>query len=167
MTAVSAGAPGATVAAPLRRMRWWDLEPVLELERALFADPWSAATLLSELAQVPESRWYAVAEDDRGLTGYVGLRTVGDDADVQTIAVAGRAQGRGLGGCLLDALLEQAKWRGCTRAFLEVRGDNAAAQHLYASRGFAGTGTRPDYYGPAQDAVVMTRELGRGSAGPR
>lgn len=144
---------------PLRRMRWWDLEPVLELERALFADPWSPATLLSELAHVPETRWYVVTEDEQGLTGYVGLRAVGDDADVQTIAVAQRVQGRGLGARLLDALVGQARERGCTRVFLEVRGDNAAAHALYASRGFSKTGSRPDYYGPAQDAVVMTLDI--------
>jgi ribosomal-protein-alanine N-acetyltransferase len=140
-------------------MRWWDAEPVLELERELFADPWSVEALLSELAYVPQTRWYVVSEDERGLTGYAGLRAVGPDADVQTLAVAGRAQGRGVGGGLLDALLVQARERDCTQVFLEVRADNAAALALYAARGFVVTGVRPEYYGPAQDAALMRLDL--------
>ena len=140
-------------------MRWWDAEPVLELERELFADPWTVEALHSELAYVPQTRWYVVSEDEQGLTGYAGLRAVGPDADVQTLAVAGRAQGHGVGGGLLDALLAQARERDCTRVFLEVRADNAAALALYAARGFVITGVRHDYYGPAQHAVLMRLDL--------
>jgi ribosomal-protein-alanine N-acetyltransferase len=140
-------------------MRWWDAEPVLELERELFADPWSVEALLSELAYVPQTRWYVVAEDERGITGYAGLRAVGPDADVQTLAVAARAQGRGVGGGLLDALLAQARERDCTQVFLEVRADNAAALALYTARGFVVTGVRHEYYGPAQDAALMRLDL--------
>lgn len=143
----------------LRRMRWWDAEPVLALERELFTDPWSLEALLSELAYVPQTRWYVVSQDDQGMTGYVGLRAVGPDADVQTLAVAGRAQGHGVGGGLLDALLAEARERRCTEVFLEVRADNAAALALYAARGFASTGVRQDYYGPAQDAMLMRLDL--------
>lgn len=160
----AAGQDGAasTGTGPLRRMRWWDLPAAVELERALFADPWSIEAFLSELAYVPDSRWYVVAEDEHGLTGYAGLRAVGPDGDVQTLAVAPRAQRRGLGAALLDALLEQAAHRGCTQVFLEVRADNAPALALYLSRGFERGGVRHDYYGAGADAVVMTRDL----AGP-
>ena len=37
--------------ATIRRMRWWDIDPVLELERALFPDDaWSRGMFWSELA---------------------------------------------------------------------------------------------------------------------
>lgn len=141
----------------LRRMRWWDLPAVTEVEQALFPEPWSTETFLSELAHVPETRHYLVAVRDEDVLGYAGLRAVGTEADVQTIAVAPTAQGTGLGGRLLDALLEEAQRRGCREVFLEVRPDNAAATALYASRGFERIALRRGYYAPGEDAVIMRR----------
>lgn len=146
----------------LRRMRWWDLEEVSALEQALFEQPWSAETFLSELAYVPESRWYVVAADGSGVLGYAGLRAVPPEADVQTLAVAPGARGRGVGRMLLDALLGEAARRGCTQVFLEVRSDNAPALGLYAARGFERQGLRRGYYGPGQDAVIMRLRTGAG-----
>lgn len=141
----------------LRRMRWWDLPEVAVLEQDLFAEPWSAETFLSELAHVPETRHYLVAVRDDGVLGYAGLRAVGTEADVQTIAVAPAARGTGLGGRLLDALLEEAQRRGCREVFLEVRPDNTAAAALYGSRGFERIALRRGYYAPGEDAVIMRR----------
>ncbi|MGE3812206.1 MAG: ribosomal protein S18-alanine N-acetyltransferase [Candidatus Nanopelagicales bacterium] len=140
----------------LRRMRWWDVEQLAVLERELFPhDPWSAEQLWSELAHVPETRWYAVHEDSDGVDGYVGLMALPPEGDVQTIAVAPRAQGRGLGRELLDALVDEARARGCTQLFLEVLHTNDAAVRLYERAGFESQGRRRDYYGPGLDAVVM------------
>lgn len=146
----------------LRRMRWWDLDAVVALELALFPQPWSAETFLSELAYVPESRWYVVAESDGDLVGYAGLRAVPPEGDVQTLAVAPATQGRGVGRTLLDALLAEAVRRGCTQVFLEVRSDNPAALGLYGSRGFERQGLRRGYYGPGEDAVIMRLRTGAG-----
>jgi ribosomal-protein-alanine N-acetyltransferase len=140
-----------------RSMRWWDVQSAYSLEIELFPDAWSTEQFLSELAHVPQTRWYVVAEDDQGLLGYVGLRAVAPDGDVQTIAVAPRAQGQGVGRDLLDALLAEASERHCSQVFLEVRADNATAIGLYQSRGFESTGLRRGYYGPGQDAVIMRR----------
>lgn len=141
-------------------MRWWDLEDVLALERAAFEhDPWSAEQFWGELAHVPETRWYAVHEDDAGIDGYAGLLAVPPEADVQTIAVAPRSQGRGIGRLLLDELVGEALRRGCTQLFLEVRVDNAPALALYERTGFQVMSRRRDYYGPGRDALVLRRTL--------
>lgn len=139
----------------LRRMRWWDLDAVDAIEQQLFDQPWSTETFLSELAYVPESRHYLVAEQESQLLGYAGLRAVPPEADVQTLAVAPAAQGRGLGRLLLDALLTEAVRRGCTQVFLEVRSDNDPAAALYTARGFERIALRRGYYAPGQDAVIM------------
>jgi ribosomal-protein-alanine N-acetyltransferase len=141
-------------------MRWWDVEAVAALELDLFPDdPWSPEQLWGELAHVPETRWYAVHEDAEGVAGYVGLLAVPPEGDVQTIGVAPRAQGRGLGRALLDALVAEASRRGCTQLFLEARADNAPALALYERAGFERQGRRRDYYGPGRDALVMRRRL--------
>jgi ribosomal-protein-alanine N-acetyltransferase len=144
----------------LRPMRWWDLEQVVALEAELFPhDPWSAEQWWGELAHVPATRWYAVHEDDTGVDGYVGLMAVPPEGDVQTVAVAARAQGRGLGRLLLDALVDEAGRRGCTQLFLEVEEGNEPALRLYERAGFEQQGRRRDYYGPGVHALVMRRRL--------
>lgn len=144
--------------ATLRGMRWWDVEPAMALERALFPqDPWTAETFWSELAH-PDTRHYVVAEDGRDLVGYAGLMAVEAHGDVQTLAVAPAAQGRGIGARLLTDLLEEAARRGCRDVQLEVRADNAAALALYRRFGFAPLRVRRGYYAPdGADAVVMAR----------
>lgn len=150
-------------AALLRPMRWWDVEGVVAVEREVFpADPWSEAGFWSELAGVPLTRYYVVAEDDGDLVGYGGLMTVPPEADVQTVAVRSDQQGRGLGRVLVLDLLAEAARRGCATVALEVRADNAAARHLYSSLGFAEIGSRRGYYGPGADALILRRQLSRG-----
>lgn len=142
------------------RMRWWDLEEVQALEVALFPDaPWTAGQLWSELARVPESRWYVVARRAGRIVGYAGVFVVGPEADVQTVAVAPEEQGRGTGRVLLGALVDRARAQGVGVLQLEVRADNTAALGLYAALGFTPDGRRRDYYGRGRDAVLMSRRL--------
>ncbi|MEU9252837.1 ribosomal protein S18-alanine N-acetyltransferase [Streptomyces sp. NPDC048270] len=142
-------------------MRWWDIEPVLELEHELFPDDaWSAAMFWSELAHArgPQAtRRYVVAEDGAGrVVGYAGLAAAGDLADVQTIAAARDQWGTGLGARLLTDLLRAATAFECAEVLLEVRVDNARAQKLYERFGFEPIGFRRGYYQPGNvDALVM------------
>jgi [ribosomal protein S18]-alanine N-acetyltransferase len=141
----------------IRRMRWWDIEAVLPTEQALFPDdPWSIRTFWSELAGVPETRHYIVAEDGGDIVGYAGLATAADQGDVQTVAVRQDRQGSGLGRRLLEGLLDEARQRRVREVFLEVRADNVAAQTLYERAGFTAVNRRRGYYQPSgTDAVVM------------
>lgn len=153
----------------LREMRWWDIEPVLELEKDLFPeDAWSRGMFWSDLAHArgPEAtRRYVVAVDrsgagdpDRGerIVGYAGLAAAGDLADVQTIAVARDHWGTGLGGRLLTELLRAATAFECAQVMLECRIDNVRAQKLYERFGFEAIGFRRGYYQPGNvDALVM------------
>lgn len=150
----------------LRPMRWWDVPAVQALEQRLFPhDAWSAEQLWSELAGVPETRWYTVAEDDGALVGYAGLFAVPPDADVQTVAVAADRQGSGVGRALLEALTGEARARGCRTLLLEVAADNERAQQVYAAAGFEPFARRSRYYPDGTDAVLMRRRLTEGADG--
>ena len=141
----------------LARMRWWHVAELMPVERALFApEPWTERLFWSELGQL-DTRHYLVALDQEQVVGYAGLCDYPDEAFVQTMAVAPAAQGRGVGGLLLDALLEEAARRGQRTVSLEVRADNAAAQRLYERHGFTRTGVRRGYYAGGVDALVLTR----------
>lgn len=145
----------------IRSMRWWDINEVFVLEQQLFPhDPWTAGQFWSELARVPESRDYVVADIDGAIRGYAGLFAVAPDADVQTIAVDPSAQGRGIGQQLLTHLLEAAAARHCSTMLLEVRSDNEVAIRLYERNGFTRISKRRDYYGSGVDAFVMSARLG-------
>jgi ribosomal-protein-alanine N-acetyltransferase len=139
-------------------MRWWDVERLMPVERDLFgATAWTAESFWSELAH-PQSRWYVVAEapEDAALLGYAGLMVSASDADVQTVAVAREAQGRGVGQVLVRALVAEAVRRGATSLLLEVRADNATAIGLYQRHGFERIAVRRRYYQPGDvDALVM------------
>jgi [ribosomal protein S18]-alanine N-acetyltransferase len=149
----------------LRPMRWWDLEVVAGLEPVLFSDDaWSPEVLWSELAGVPDSRTYLVAEADGEVVGYGGLWAHGEVADVQTVAVAPHAQRQGTGARLLAALLGDAESRGVGEVVLEVRADNAAALELYHAAGFERVGVRRGYYAHGRvDALVLRRRPGPGA----
>jgi [ribosomal protein S18]-alanine N-acetyltransferase len=145
-------------------MRWWDLPQVGELDQQLFPDTaWTSAMFWSELAGVPDTRDYFVLHDARGVVGYGGLMTLGRESTVQTIGVAPAMQNEGLGRKVLDALLAQARERGASSVWLEVREDNTAAQRLYAAAGFSPSSMRHDYYGAGRHAVVMRFRIGEGS----
>jgi ribosomal-protein-alanine N-acetyltransferase len=114
-----------------------------------------------------------------GLAGYAGMMFVpqvlrpsgrsirgGGSADVLTIAVAGDCWGQGIGSALLEALVGEARRRGCAEVFLEVREDNPRARGLYLRRGFTEIGVRRGYYQPANvDAIVMRKDLGERAQG--
>ena len=150
-----------TVTAPaLREAHWADIPALAVLERDLFAhDAWSEPTWWAELAGRPR-RDYVVLADGDGILGYAGLDHGGDVADVMTVAVTPRAQGRGIGTRLLDALERRARVRGAGHAILEVRADNAPAIGLYERAGFAVLSARRRYYQPGDvDAIVMRKTL--------
>ncbi len=144
----------------LREMRWWDIDPVLELEKALFPeDAWSRGMFWSELAHSrgpTATKRYVVAQDGERIVGYGGLAATADVGDVQTIAVARDQWGTGLGALILTELLRAATTFECAEVMLECRIDNIRAQKLYERFGFEPIGFRRGYYQPGNvDALVM------------
>lgn len=95
--------------------------------------------------------------------GFALGRTIADEAELLTIAIAPDARRRGLGRALLAQYSATARTRGATRSLLEVSAENTAAQALYTGAGYRVTGRRPRYYitpeGRAIDALVMACNL--------
>ena len=142
----------------MRPMRWWDVEQVAAVEAEVFDESrWSAEQFWSELAQ-PTRRYLVVQEVDQGtILAYGGIFILGADSDVQTIAVAPRAQGRGIGRMLMEHLMDCAREEEATSMMLEVRSDNLPAIDLYQRLGFEQISIRRDYYAPGVDARIMRR----------
>jgi ribosomal-protein-alanine N-acetyltransferase len=145
-----------TARVTLRRATEADLPAILSIERIAFSDPWTADSFRSMLGQAHVLT--TVAEEAGVLVGYSVAWAVGDEAELANLAVAPLRRGEGIGGLLLDHLLQALDRQGGANVYLEVRDSNAAAQALYRSRGFTAAGRRKSYYRkPAEDAVVMRR----------
>ncbi|MER7364252.1 ribosomal protein S18-alanine N-acetyltransferase [Nonomuraea wenchangensis] len=144
----------------LRPMTIADLPAVMAIERATFPlDAWSEGMMRGELDDMPRTRHYVVALDEDEIVAYAGLAAAVDQADVQTIAVLDKHQGRGIGSALLTELLAEARRRGAREIFLEVRADNPRAQAVYRRFEFEEIGTRRRYYDDGTDAIMMRRKL--------
>jgi ribosomal-protein-alanine N-acetyltransferase len=135
-------------------MRSKDLTGVLQIEQAVFPDPWSRRLFVEELAQ-RTSRCYRAAWRGRHIVGFAGLMLIDDEAHVNNIAVDPEHQGHGVGRVLLSDMVRQALDRGARHLTLEVRADNRPALALYGKFGFAPVGVRPRYYPGGEDALVM------------
>lgn len=148
----------------LRAMTAADIDTIMPAEQKLFAadPPWTAEQFRSELAEVPDTRWYVIAETEDGdLAGYAGLMAGVDTADIQTLAVLPAYRRQGLGRMLLDALVGEARRRRVADVLLEVRADNEAANQLYRTKGFEQIALRRGYYGNGEyDGLVLRRRIG-------
>ncbi|MEK9519889.1 GNAT family N-acetyltransferase [Streptomyces sp. NPDC087908] len=111
---------------------------------------------------------YLVAERAGVLVGYIRvvpptpLAATAHVRQIQGLAVAEAARGRGVGRALLRAAMDRARADGAVRMTLRVLGHNAPARALYAAEGFAVEGVLPGEMflaGEYVDDVLMGRSL--------
>ena len=120
-----------------------------------WVDPPSRAEISSRLEQVCVA---ARVGDGALRLAYDGERLVGlgywlrhelptnrPHADLEKVAVAGDAQGMGVGRLMTGALVDSARAAGVEVLTLEARGDNENALRLYRSLGFREYGRIPGF----------------------
>jgi ribosomal-protein-alanine N-acetyltransferase len=127
-----------------------------------FGEAWSALQLAGTLGLA--SSFARQALDGRGRTiGFTLCRAAGPEVELLLIAVHPEARGQGLGRLLIARAMEDARQRGASELFLEVRDNNLAARALYQNSGFLPVGHRPEYYigfsGEKFGAITMRRML--------
>lgn len=141
--------------------RLLDVPAIVEIERAVFSDPWSAQSFREALGH-PAVYFSCACRDDGDVLGYVVAWFVADEGEIANLAVARAAWGAGIGRALLDAALLEAVSREVTAVYLEVRESNERARRLYESRDFEQVGRRRGYYRrPVEDAIVLRWTVGR------
>ncbi len=135
-----------------------DIDRVMALELENFSVPWPRDGFVYELLS-DDSLFFVAAQGD-AVAGFVVLRLADEEAELYNIAVDAVCRGRGIGGLLLDSVLNEAAKRRVQSVYLEVRASNEAAKRLYISRGFEAVGLRRGYYDkPKEDAIVMVKTL--------
>jgi ribosomal-protein-alanine N-acetyltransferase len=138
-----------------------DLDAVLAIEQQAFTMPWSRAMFVSELTTTRQAHLLLarVGAGAGEAVGYIGYRVVLDEMHIVLVAVHPDWRRRGIARTMLLEAMEQARRASCTKATLEVRVSNTAAQQLYYRLGFAPVGTRPRYYRrPTEDALILWRD---------
>lgn len=145
----------------IRQLVAIDLPNVVSLEREIFKkDAWSVSQFKEELAGVPLTRYYVIAEDDSNkLIGYGGIAQGAPnfEADIHTIAVAEKARRNGVGRQIMTELENWAINRHAKEIFLEMKTTNLEAKPLYESLGYEVVSIRKNYYGSNTDAFVMRK----------
>jgi ribosomal-protein-alanine N-acetyltransferase len=150
-------APPADVT--LEPMTVEDLDDVLVIERASFQTPWSRGAFRYELTQNRVARC-SVARWRGRLVGYLCLWEIGHEIHVTNLATHPDVRRHGVARALLGAVLDDARERAVTLAFLEVRPTNTEALGLYERFGFRVIGRRKGYYfDTGEDALVMEARL--------
>lgn len=142
----------------MRALRRDDLDAVVALERAVYSSPWRREHFEQLLEMERAAGW--VAEIEGALAGFAVACAIADEAELENIAVAEAARGRGIGRRLLDEVEAFAARRGARRMYLDVRESNGVARALYEGRGYGVVGRRRGYYTePREDALTMVRNL--------
>ncbi len=144
----------------IEKMLEKDLDAVLKIEEEVFTSRWTRDQLLYELNENEFSHLYVIRLDDK-VIAYAGIWILFERAEITTIAVSKKHQGKGYGRMLLKHLLRIAIANNCDICSLEVRPSNQIAINLYESLGFEKLRIRKDYYADNhEDAIEMIRLIG-------
>ncbi|HUU38952.1 MAG TPA: ribosomal protein S18-alanine N-acetyltransferase [Candidatus Desulfaltia sp.] len=139
-----------------------DLRSVLEIEELSFPHPWHETTFRGELQHRPISFPLVIVQTTLNrVIGYVMFWVIGEDVQINNIALHPDFRGMGIGEQVLRQVIEQVKFRGARLISLEVRPSNTAAVSLYKKLGFKLLAIRKGYYTiPPEDALVLGLHLG-------
>lgn len=136
----------------------------MELAASLEQAPnWPRTAYLNALDPLATPRRFALMAEHRAtgaVVGYAVASLVGDQAELEVIAVAPQFRRRGVARELFAALTAELRRPGAAELLLEVRASNFPALELYRRLGFGENGRRPRYYhDPIEDAILMSLRL--------
>lgn len=137
------------------KMRFSDLDEVLEIEKESFSMPWSRGMFERELEN-KEYSYFLVARSGDGVVGYLGFWLVMDEAHIVNVAIRSDYRRKHIASILIAYALNLADKLGAERATLEVRVTNIPAQNLYKKFGFQMIAIRENFYSDTgEDAYIM------------
>ncbi|WP_028863540.1 ribosomal protein S18-alanine N-acetyltransferase [Psychromonas aquimarina] len=132
-----------------------DIEAVHNIEQQSHTHPWSKKLFLSNFGK----RYFNhVLLADNQVLAYFVASSVAGEVTLMNIAVSPDHQGKGLGGMLLQYLLDFSLANNEQEIWLEVRASNENALSLYHKLGFVEVDRRKGYYpseNGREDALIM------------
>lgn len=141
------------------------LRRVVEIEQAIYGEPWTEESFRHELESNRFARMFVISTEDPAagapqVAGYICVWVVYEELRINNVAVDPVFRRRGLGEQMVRFALEFGDQQACLKAVLEVRPSNVAALALYEKLGFSLALRRPSYYSDTgEDALVMRRRI--------
>ena len=139
----------------IHEMTLEDLELIKDTLYSEYDNFWSYNILKNELLN--DKTTYIVAKENNQIVGFAGIMTCLDEATLNNIVVKKSCRGRGIGGELLDTIIELCGDLNMKTLTLEVDSSNIPAISLYKKFGFQNLGIRKKYYNHTSDAIIMTK----------
>jgi len=142
-------------------MEQGDVPSVLAIERVSFPSPWQESTFRGEIQHRPISYPLVVVHSTLNrVIGYIIYWQIGEEVQVNNIAVHPDFRRLGIGEQVLSQVIEEIRFRGGKLITLEVRPSNSGALHLYKKLGFRMISVRKGYYAfPPEDAFILALHL--------
>ena len=141
----------------ISKMSIEDLKNIKNILYSDFDNFWSYNVLKQEL--VNDKTKYIIAKEKNEVVGFAGISVIFDEATLNNIVVKKSCRGRGIGGELLESLIDLCGDLHMRTFTLEVDTENAPAIHLYEKFGFKNLGIRKKYYNGESDAIIMSKKL--------
>jgi [ribosomal protein S18]-alanine N-acetyltransferase len=140
-----------------------DFPPLYAVEELCFAPPFRfSRSTMRQLIESPDSATW-IAEEEAEPIGFSIVDWPAERSEltayIQTIEVHPAFRGRGIGAELLVRAEESARMAEGHIITLHVDVENAAAIHLYESRGYARQGREEHYYARHRAAFVYAKPL--------
>lgn len=145
-----------------------DFEALYALEELCFSPPirFDRQTMRVFLRHSHAATW--IAEEDGHMVGFAIVEWTkrkngahrGVTAYIQTIEVAPRLRGRGVGDELLDRIERSAN---AGLIWLHVESENLPAIRLYEAKGYLCQGRQEDYYPEGRAALIYLKQLDSGT----
>ena len=132
-----------------------DLELMKNTLYSDFDNFWSYNVLKQELEN--DKTKYIIAKEKNEVVGFAGISVIFDEATLNNIVVKKSCSGRGIGGELLETLIDLCSDLKLKSFTLEVNVENTPAIKLYEKFGFKNLGIRKKYYNNSTDAYIMTK----------
>jgi ribosomal-protein-alanine N-acetyltransferase len=141
----------------VRDFRAGDVDAVMAIQQhSVTASAWTREHYLAVVRRQNDRRHALVIEEDGEVGGFIIGSKIGEEWEIENVAVKPDARRRGLGSHMVGEFINLAKIIGAKAIFLEVRESNRAARALYEKWAFTEEGRRKSYYkDPEEDALIL------------
>ncbi len=141
----------------ISKMTLVDFEEIKDILTSQFDDFWNSEILRNELEN--ENSYYLVAKQEDTIVGFVGIKSVFDEADIMNIVTRKDFRNKGIGTAILSYIIDFAQLNNIKRITLEVNENNFSAIHIYEKLGFIKIAERFKYYNGSETAIIMQLTL--------
>lgn len=146
----------------IREIEPKDYPVVAVLEKICFMHPWTLEQIKGEVEDNAFSHFYVFEVEENGkknIIGYYDYWITFDSATIAQIAVKPEYRRQGIASIMMQEICDDCYAKRVSNITLEVRKNNAKAQHLYEKFGFESVLIKPHYYDNGDDAIYMIKKV--------